>query len=104
MTTDQQKKRAEEAEKIIIIESHIEMSIEHLGARLSAKRKDGLKRMTKPELQQLARSLKGDSLSAQDAVNKVDAATYASDAERRRAEDAKLDTICGPAKVDMRLW
>jgi hypothetical protein len=50
MTADEQKRRAEEAEKHCIIESQIEISIEHLGAQLAATWKADLKRMTKPEL------------------------------------------------------
>lgn len=105
MTTDQQKKKAEEAEKINIIESQIEISIEeHLRTLLTAKQKAGLKRMTKSELQQLAKELKGVSQSFRKSQDAINAAIYASDAERQKAEDAKFNAIFGPARMDMDLW
>src|SRR4051812_3393482 len=102
MTADEQRKRAEEAEKQSIIGSQIEMPIEQLGRQLSDERKAGLKRMTKPELEELAQNVIS-ARTSQDAIKMVVEAICATDAARRMAEDAKSNALSGPAKMDMDL-
>ena len=100
MTSDEQRKRMEDAENVRIIESEIEMSIEALGVQLSAERKARLKKMTKPELQQLAQDVKG-ARTSQDAITITVKDICASEDARRTAEDKKYDGLCGPARMDM---
>ncbi len=98
MTTDEQRKRMEDGEKEWIILLEIEMPIERLGGCLSDERKAGLKRMTKPELQQLSQDVQR-APAPQDAIKLTVGAICASETARRTADD-KNDALCPPARME----
>lgn len=100
MAVDEQRKKMEDAEKVSIIESEIEIPIEALGAQLADERKTRLKKLTKPELQQLAHDVKA-ARTPQDAITITVEAICDSEEQQRTADDKKYDGLGGPARMDM---
>ena len=92
--------RSEKAKREYVIDADIELRIEELDGKLSPERKDGLRAMKLPELQQLARELQRTP-TRQDAITAVVKAITDSRHARRAADAKKFDELDGgrPAKV-----
>ena len=87
MAPNQQRKRAEDAEKSSTIE-RIKLRLEELGRELWPERTARLKGMTRDELQQLAQRLNG-AVAAQEATTMIVEAITASDKALRDADHQK---------------
>ena len=98
MAPNQQRKRAEDAEKSSTIE-RIKLRLEELGRELWPERTARLKGMTQDELQQLAQRLNG-TVAAQEATTMIVEAITASDKALRDADHQKHGGS-GAADVDM---
>ena len=99
---DDRKKKQEEAERSLLIESQIVLPLESMGGELSLERREGLKTMTLPELRHLGEKLQ-NTPTAQQALTAIVKAISDSRQARRAAEDKRLDDGNGPAKVEMGL-
>lgn len=99
MKADEQSKKFEDGEKERIILLEIEPPIERLGGQLLDGQKVRLMRMSKPELQSLAKDLQG-APALKKRIDMITKAFTDSEHARQREKDKKYDGH-PPANIDM---
>jgi hypothetical protein len=101
MAADEHRKKEDSEKKTIMFDIQERLDVLGVRHRLDDdKRKDRLKGMTVPELQQLVQDVQLAPTGAE-AITLIVNAITDSEHARRRVEDEKDDGLCGPAEMDM---